>query len=702
MSRKLQSEIERVFKKVAEGIEDFEDCHDKVLNASNASQKEKYETDLKKEIKKLQRLRDQIKTWIQSNEIKDKQDLLHHRKLIEKQMEKFKAIEKEMKTKAFSKEGLLQSTKLDPKEKEKLDLCNWLVDSVDLLSTQIDVLEASAETIEGALGKKRRDPNKVEKLTQLQERVERHKYHIRCLERIQRLLENESLSTEQVQGIQEDVNYYVEENENEEFIEDEFIYDELPLDDDDMLYAVAGDDDLHDSSSSSESDSESDNDSNESDDDTGRERQSTPIEPEPSTAGGSVGGGRSALGSKHASSVRLSATTPAPVSVTPAPSTASISIPSSAAVPIAPQLPTLPPAPVESKNAWADVKESVLSPSKPGSTPVGAGHAHPLANLAQPWAAVASQNTATLSNALSVAGPSVGIGATTPSALKQTASTDKIVGDSRPMSAAVTRPSTAAPAVASASINDAAQPQPQPPSTSLAANGPAKANTQASVATTTAQQAAAPKALPRASTSPIGTKRASSDEQSRSSMQRPKYFTLFQDNEVPDAFADLMATFMKAKQQFLGKRGGGVLSAQRHMLDMSLQGMPGLLDQERPKLHGRGAQVNTPSYYPQTALPVIEHPGMASHLDLDTLFFAFYYQTNTYQQYLAAKELNRQSWRFHKKYLTWFQRYEEPSDITDDYEQGTYIYFDYEGGWCQRRKTEFRFEYQYLEDTELA
>ncbi|KAJ2406512.1 general negative regulator of transcription subunit 5, partial [Coemansia sp. RSA 2531] len=454
MSRKLQSEIDRVFKKVAEGIEDFEDCHDKVLNASNASQKEKYETDLKKEIKKLQRLRDQIKTWIQSNEIKDKQDLLHHRKLIEKQMEKFKAIEKEMKTKAFSKEGLLQSTKLDPKEKEKLDLCNWLVDSVDLLSTQIDVLEASAETIEGALGKKRRDPNKVEKLTQLQERVERHKHHIRCLERIQRLLENESLSTEQVQGIQEDVNYYVEENENEEFIEDEFIYDELPLDDDDMLYAVGGDDDLHDSSSSSESDSESENGSGESDDDTGRERQSTPIEPEPSTAEGSVGGVRSVLGSKHASSVRLSTTTPAPTSVTPAPSTTSISISSSAAAPIAPQLPTLPPAPVESKNAWADVKESVLSPSKPGSTPVGAGHAHTLASLAQPWAAVASQNAATLSNALSVAGPSVGTGATTPSALKQAASMEKLAGDSRPMSAAVTRPSTAAPAVASASIND--------------------------------------------------------------------------------------------------------------------------------------------------------------------------------------------------------------------------------------------------------
>lgn len=59
-------------------------------------------------------------------------------------------------------------------------------------------------------------------------------------------------------------------------------------------------------------------------------------------------------------------------------------------------------------------------------------------------------------------------------------------------------------------------------------------------------------------------------------------------------------------------------------------------------------------------------------------------------RYLAAKELKKQSWRFHKKYLTWFQRHEEPKVITEDYEQGTYIYFDYEGAWCQRKKTEFR------------
>lgn len=68
---------------MAEGVEQFEDIWQKVHNATNSNQKEKYEADLKKEIKKLQRLRDQIKSWLASGEIKDKSQLLENRKLIE-------------------------------------------------------------------------------------------------------------------------------------------------------------------------------------------------------------------------------------------------------------------------------------------------------------------------------------------------------------------------------------------------------------------------------------------------------------------------------------------------------------------------------------------------------------------------------------------------------------------------------------------
>ena len=43
-----------------------------MYDTENANQKEKFEADLKKEIKKLQRYRDQMKMWSQSSEIKDK------------------------------------------------------------------------------------------------------------------------------------------------------------------------------------------------------------------------------------------------------------------------------------------------------------------------------------------------------------------------------------------------------------------------------------------------------------------------------------------------------------------------------------------------------------------------------------------------------------------------------------------------------
>lgn len=43
-------------------------------------------------------------------------------------------------------------------------------------------------------------------------------------------------------------------------------------------------------------------------------------------------------------------------------------------------------------------------------------------------------------------------------------------------------------------------------------------------------------------------------------------------------------------------------------------------------------------------------------------------------QYLAAKALKKQSWRFHTKYMMWFQRHEEPKVINEEYEQVN-IYF---------------------------
>ncbi|KAG5459040.1 MAG: hypothetical protein BJ554DRAFT_621, partial [Olpidium bornovanus] len=89
-----------------------------------------------------------------------------------------------------------------------------------------------------------------------------------------------------------------------------------------------------------------------------------------------------------------------------------------------------------------------------------------------------------------------------------------------------------------------------------------------------------------------------------------------------------------------------------------------------------------------TSLPHLEAPAIFERFNADSLFFIFYYVRGTHSQFLAARELKRQSWRFHKQYLTWFQRHEEPKVVTDDYEQGSYVYFDYEGALRSGASTE--------------
>lgn len=63
----------------------------------------------------------------------------------------------------------------------------------------------------------------------------------------------------------------------------------------------------------------------------------------------------------------------------------------------------------------------------------------------------------------------------------------------------------------------------------------------------------------------------------------------------------------------------------------------------------------TPTAFPSQPPASFEKPHMFEKLNTDTLFLIFYYQQGSHQQYLAARELKRQSWRYHKKYMTWFQ-----------------------------------------------
>ena len=134
------------------------------------------------------------------------------------------------------------------------------------------------------------------------------------------------------------------------------------------------------------------------------------------------------------------------------------------------------------------------------------------------------------------------------------------------------------------------------------------------------------------------------------------------------------------------------------MLKQSMVHVPEIFEGDKPSSYTPRNPFNTHPSFPSHPPSIIENPALFERLPMDTLFLAFYYQQGAYQQYLSAKQLKKHSWRFHKKYMTWFQRHEEPNVTRDEYEEGTYVYFDYESGWCQRIKKEFKFEYMYLED----
>ncbi|KAI8367409.1 Not1 N-terminal domain, CCR4-Not complex component-domain-containing protein [Choanephora cucurbitarum] len=574
--KKLQAEIDRVLKKVSEGVETFDNIYDKIQSTSNPNQKEKYEQDLKKEIKKLQRLRDQIKTWLSSNDIKDKTALLDNRKLIETEMERFKNVEREMKTKAFSKEGLLQRERMDPKEKEKADACDWISNTVDELSRQIEMAEAEVETLQGTSRKGKKDHSKLERTNELEHFIERDRWHINRLELILRLLENDQLSPDRVTAIQDDVQYYLECNQEPDFEEDELVYDDLNLEEEEEMYNVGTEDhpaseEADDVKPSFKKTKEKDN-----EDDT----------------------------SSLASSTRKTVTS-SPISSRSTTINSPVKVPSSAL------------------------------PSKP------------------------QENTVIHNNS-------------TPSHLKyvQAANSD----NSSP----------------TASKEKAQSPRIAVPS---AWAEPIKIVDQIKSTGENKQVAEKQQKTPLVEASP-----SSVGHLPNGHVMPPPEHTFFQpeaESRLPNSLSDLASSFEAIKLK--AAKNDDMQYANR-MLDASLQFVPDLTDSERPKVYQAQNPQLTPAYYPQQPLAIFDNPSLFEKFDMDALFFIFYYQQGTYQQYLAAKELKKQSWRFHKKYLTWFQRHEEPKTITDEYEQGTYIYFDYEGAWCQRKKTEFRFEYRYLED----
>ncbi|KAI8617143.1 Not1 N-terminal domain, CCR4-Not complex component-domain-containing protein [Chytriomyces sp. MP71] len=599
-NRKLQTEIDKVLKEVAKGVAAFEEVYQKIGQAP-AAQKEKLEADLKKEIKKLQRFRDQIKTWIGSSEVKDKKPLTDNRRLIEMQMERFKACEKELKTKAFSKEGLLATQKLDPAERERMELADTLREVIERLETQIDAFEFEVEKLKTSMGKKK-DAAKSEKIAKFEHGLERHKHHIKMIEIVLRLLENAEIEAEQVRTLIEDVSYYVDSNQEDDFEEDEGIYDDLNLGDAEEAFGINAEDD----SQSSEEDA-----------------------------------------------ITLSAK-------------------------------------VDSKSA-DDLKKMAVKEDTPAQSPQKAGI------KAVPAKAIAKEEAKTpvKSNAKAIPAPPARMGSSDVPAIVTPVIPQSTVKYAA-MAAAATASASLSPSV-SAPVIAPAPSKTAPPAAVLIAQK-AVAAVELRAEAVVAQRALSPfiAAVPAAQTLTLQTTNLPATLPSKSQQDAPAPPEPL-DNRLPPALKDMVTSFVITKDRSASKtRDESMLF--NHMLETSFRHIPEPLDCERQYHYVPQDSYPTPSYYPQHPLAVFDNPAVFEKFEIDTLFFIFYHLQGTYQQFLAARELKKQSWRFHKKFNTWFQRFEQPTAITDDYEQGAYVYFDYEGAWCQRKKGDFRFDYKWLED----
>lgn len=902
-SRKLQGEIDRVLKKVQEGVEVFDSIWNKVYDTDNANQKEKFEADLKKEIKKLQRYRDQIKTWIQSSEIKDKkvsasyeQALVDARKLIEREMERFKICEKETKTKAFSKEGLGQQPKTDPKEKAKSETRDWLNNVVGELESQIDNFEAELEGLTVKKGKSR-----PPRLTHLETSITRHKAHIKKCELLLRLLDNDELSPEEVNDVKDFLDDYVERNQEDfdEFDDVDELYSSLPLDKVETLEdlvtiptslpktisslpldevetledrvtistsvaKVAPGLSLKNTLTASASQSASSQTSEQADDTASQDSNSDIVPKTPPPKSGGISSAPSTPVGNHATPVSVNvlghslSTAPAVAVLSgsnsvrnvlenanvnqsasskdedinsfpsrrPSPSLSdaslvrgrnSLSNQATASIPLASgnmvsgngPLGSVPSAsditkrnilgaddrlgssgmvqplvsPLSNRlilpqvgkgndgtasvdssivNEAAAVSGRVFSPSvvpgmqwRPGSpfqNQNDAGQLRGRTEIApdqrekflQKFQQVQQQGPSTLLNMPSLVGGNHKQFSSQQSnpLLQQFNSQGSSISSQSSMGLGVQSPSLSG--VSSASLQ---QPNSvhSPSSQQLLIPGVAK---DADVGNSRIEEQQQHQNYPDESTiestaSPRISKNLILEDDLKSSYaldspagvssSLPESIQTSRDVDLSPG-QPLQSNQHIANLGVIGRRNGVELGAigdnfsgpsvssggardhlyNLQMLDAALSKIPQPKDSERPRTYTPRHPAITPPSYPQVQAPIVNNPAFWERVGIeqygtDTLFFAFYYQQNSYQQYLAAKELKKQSWRYHRKFHTWFQRHEEPKVATDDYEQGTYVYFDFhianddmQHGWCQRIKHDFTFEYNHLEDELLV
>ena len=574
-------------------------------------------------------------------------------------MEKFKAVEKEMKTKAFSKEGLQATAKLDPKEKAKLDMCNFLQNMVEELERQIETLEAEEEALQATVKKGKKDTGKADRLSEISRTTERHKYHQGKLELLLRSLENGNVETEQVQDLEESIKYYVEENQAVDFNEDDSIYDDLNLEEEEETFGLNNDNDRVSSQ------------------DTQSVTDDVPDTADARSSGTGAGKPKStSISEPQGTGVRR----PSNQLKSPLPALATLHTPLASTA---------------NGTTNNHMKPAPLPTRAPGETLKYASAA--AAAAASDKAAVGIAPLPPPPSTASAPTPSVPPGLSAfPPTQKSSATTSPSVVPSLPASSGPTPAQKPAVPVSASSETSSNAPVPpkSPPPTQPNVSTPASTRNviapAAAADTTVHSRTISASKIPTAVQAPNPEAALPAPEERQHNLVKPPSPVIEQTNgelqiqeedesvyHLPASLQDLLQAFEITKSRAPASDSPSV----QRLLAASHTSRPNYLDAEKPRHYRPDTKYNAPAYYPQEPFANADDPTLYGKIDTDTLFYLFYYRQNTYQQYLAAKSLKSQSWRFHKQYQTWFQRHEEPKTITEEYEQGTYRFFDYESTW---------------------
>lgn len=224
--------METIFKKIHEGLDLFNYYFTRHEASTSDSQREKLESDLKKEIKKLQKFRDQIKTWQGNGSLEAAiapLKLQEHRRLVEEAMECYKDVEKNSKMKSFSNQSIMLAAKENDliMTPEVLDALEFLVGVEEELTEQNETLEEEYEKLSQKKVRKNNMLQIEERKQELEGFKSKNEFHLDNIEAVVRYLKSGKVSVESVWTIQDDLNFYVESNQEPDFVDDDTLYDEI-------------------------------------------------------------------------------------------------------------------------------------------------------------------------------------------------------------------------------------------------------------------------------------------------------------------------------------------------------------------------------------------------------------------------------------------------------------------------------------------